>query len=832
MTDIKVYGPVTPLSQELHAEKYRPTGESFRDAMLRIAGALQDYPEHFHTFKDILYAQRFLPAGRIQTSVGSLRRTTAFNCFLSGVIEDSMGSIMQRAAEAAETMRLGGGIGYDFSRLRPRGERIKSLDSKASGPISFMGIYDAICQTIASAGHRRGAQMAVLRVDHPDILEFIRAKRNDDKLQGFNISVGVTDEFMQCLEYKRGFDLRFDGKVYETVDPQYLWDEIMRSTWDWAEPGILFIDRINKSNNLYYCETIEATNPCFTGDTKVWTAEGQIPFAELAAKGDDVEVLTQTSDGRLVYRTMRNPRMTRQSQPLVKVTLDNGTEVRCTPDHQFFTKAGNKVEAQNLQVGERIESVYRYKANQKGYKRLTNGKHTPLEHHVPFEDLKELEQVHHINGVKHDNRRCNLERMSGKAHRQLHMSGDNNPGRRFPESMRRDVEGELNPRYRQDIDDAQLRQMRDDGMSFAAIAEAVDTSKYTVMKRLGWERPSNHRVVSVEHLSETEDVYCGTVDETSRFFVALGEDDGVLVSNCAEQPLPPFGACLLGSFNIAKYVANGRFDWSQFIADIPPVVRALDNVIDRTIYPLKEQETEAKQKRRMGIGVTGMANAIEAMGHPYGTDSYLQAQDEILRTLRDKCYSASVDLAIEKGPFPLYDERYLKSEFIGRLPIELQNRIKEHAIRNSHLTSIAPTGTISLTADNISSGIEPPFTLEYDRTIKTFDGERVERVHDYGAKFLGVKGLTADEIDAETHVNVLCRAQQWVDSSISKTCNVGSHVTYDEFKDLYLMGYKQGAKGLTTFRASGKRFGILNAVEAPAAEACYIDPDTGKKTCD
>ena len=252
------------MSDEIDETKYRQrqVGEDFYSKVVRIADALKDDSGHFEEFKDILRDMRFLPAGRVQNAMGAARQTTAYNCFVSGTIDDSMDSIMQRATEAAETMRRGGGIGYDFSRIRPRGDLIKSLESRSSGPVSFMGIYDAICQTIASSGHRRGAQMGVLRIDHPDIEQFITAKANSDKLTGFNISVGVTDEFMEHLKASVPFPLRYGGKVYKEVDPVALWDMIMRSTWDWAEPGVLFIDRINEMNNLHYCETMEATNPC------------------------------------------------------------------------------------------------------------------------------------------------------------------------------------------------------------------------------------------------------------------------------------------------------------------------------------------------------------------------------------------------------------------------------------------------------------------------------------------------------------------------------------------------------------------------------------------
>jgi len=579
MRNTEYVGPSMPISEEIDRMKYRLEGETFDGKVKRIAKALSDGIEHQYKLEDILGNMRFLPAGRVQNAMGSPRITTAYNCFVSGIIDDSMDSIMLRATQAAETMRRGGGIGYDFSRIRPRGDLIKSLESQSSGPVSFMGIYDAICQTIASSGHRRGAQMGVLRVDHPDIYDFIRAKRNSDKLTGFNISVGITDKFMVCLEEGSLFPLEFEGRVYNMIDPVELWEEIMQSTWDWAEPGVLFLDRINEMNNLYYCEKIEATNPC------------------------------------------------------------------------------------------------------------------------------------------------------------------------------------------------------------------------------------------------------------------------------GEQPLPPFGACLLGSFNLTKYVneING-FDYPQFEADIHEVVRAMDNVIDRTIYPLKEQEDEARNKRRMGLGVTGLANAGEMLGFEYGSADFLTWMATVFETLRDETYRTSAELAGEKGTFPLYNaEKHLAGKFIQTLSEDVINLIEKNGIRNSHLTSIAPTGTISLCADNVSGGIEPVFSHYYDRTIQTFNGPIVERVEDY-AYSKGVEGKSANDISVQDHLEVLLMAQKYIDSACSKTCNVGDDVSYDEFKQVYVDAWKGGAKGCTTFRLSGKRFGIFNqetveeektihgetkemATEEGKVEACFIDPLTGQKEC-
>lgn len=580
MRNVEYAGPITSISEEIDAMKYRQEGESFDDKVKRMAGALNDTPEHQLELEDIFGNMRFLPAGRVQNAMGSRRITTAFNCFVSGVIEDNMKSIMKRAAEAAETMRKGGGIGYDFSRLRPRGDHINSLDSQSSGPVSFMGIFDAVCQTIASSGHRRGAQMGVLRVDHPDILDFIRAKRNSDKLTGFNISVGITDAFMEALDNNTEYELLFDGVVRGTLSAQMVWDEIMNSTWDWAEPGVLFIDRIQEMNNLWYCETIEATNPC------------------------------------------------------------------------------------------------------------------------------------------------------------------------------------------------------------------------------------------------------------------------------GEQPLPPQGACLLGSFNLVKYLdksaGNYTFNFTQFKKDIPHVVRAMDNIIDRTIYPLKEQSDEAKDKRRMGLGVTALANAGELLGYPYASPDFLNWTEKVFACLRDNCYKASALLAKEKGAFPMYRPEYLKSNFVRTLPASVKKEIREYGIRNSHLTSIAPTGTISLVADNVTGGIEPVFSHYYDRTIQTFEGPRVERVEDY-AYSRGVAGRTSSDISVQDHLAVLLLSQHYIDSACSKTCNVGDDVSYEDFKQVYVDAWKGGAKGCTTFRISGKRFGIFNeTVEAEEkvsstneemveeegkVEACFIDPLTGQKEC-
>lgn len=569
------YGPQTPVAELIHAEKYRGPGESFEEAMNRIAAALTDSASYRPT-REILLEQRFLPAGRIQTAIGSTRVTTPYNCYVSGTIEDSLsegeGSIVKRLSQAARTMQLGGGIGYNFGTLRPRGADIRKLQSRSTGAVSWIEPFNALGLCISSAGHRRGAQMGVLPIWHPDVEEFIRAKQNSDRLTGFNLSLAVTDEFMHAVEDDAGYDLRWNGTVYRTIRARDLWEMVMRSTWDWAEPGVLFIDRINKGNNLWYCETIAATNPC------------------------------------------------------------------------------------------------------------------------------------------------------------------------------------------------------------------------------------------------------------------------------GEQPLPPFGACLLGSFNLVKYLANYDhgginglvFDEVSFVQDIPLVVAMMDRVIDVAVYPLYEQEKESKAKRRMGLGVTGLANAGEALGFPYGTPEFIDFTRKVMRLLRDEAYRASARLAESRGAFPLYDEeQYLAGEFTRTLPQDVRDLIRSYGIRNSHLTSIAPTGTISLTADNVSSGIEPVYAVEVQRTVNTLDGPQEFRIEDYGARTFDVREpRTADQVTAREHVDVLAAVTPFIDSAVSKTCNVSPDMPWADFKELYMDAWRRGCKGCTTFNPGGKRFGIIRAPSPKEGGACGLDPVTGKGTCE
>jgi ribonucleoside-diphosphate reductase alpha chain len=566
---------VASISQQIWDMKYRlksPTGEpidkTIEDTWRRVAQAVAAPEKDPHHWAARFYAAmsdfRFLPAGRVIAGAGAERQVTLFNCFVMGTIPDDMGGIFAHLREAALTMQQGGGIGYDFSTLRPRGAYVKGVGADASGPLSFMDVWDAMCRTIMSAGYRRGAMMATLSCGHPDIEAFIDAKREPGRLRMFNLSVLVTDAFMQAVADDAPWQLSFGGTVAKVLPARELWDKIMRATYAYAEPGVIFIDRINRRNNLWYSEAIQATNPC------------------------------------------------------------------------------------------------------------------------------------------------------------------------------------------------------------------------------------------------------------------------------GEQPLPPYGACLLGSVNLARFVERpftpeADLDTGGLAALVPDVVRMLDNVVDISGFPLPPQREEAHNKRRIGLGVTGLADALILCGLRYGSPEAVAAIERWLGTIQRAAYLASTELAAEKGAFPLFDrDKYLSGETVAALDPEIRDAIARHGMRNSHLTSVAPTGTISLFADNISSGIEPVFSFRYTRNVLMPDGtRREEEVTDYAYRlFRRLKGemspLPDYFVDAQgllpaDHLVMQAAVQRYIDSSISKTINVPADIPFERFKDVYARAYALGCKGCTTYRPNEVTGAVLEArPEAPS----------------
>jgi len=570
---------MSDISHQIWDMKYRlkapdgtPVDRDIADSWSRVALALAEAEAPGQRlgrtlgFARALAGYKFLPAGRILAGAGTGRNVTLFNCFVMGTIQDSMDGIFSALREAALTLQQGGGIGYDFSTLRPKGAGVAGVGADASGPVSFMDVWDAMCRTIMSAGSRRGAMMATLRVDHPDIEEFITAKRTPGRLSNFNLSVLVSDAFMAAVKADADWNLQFGGKVYRTVKAKALWETIMRATYDHAEPGVIFIDRINQQNNLFYCETIAATNPC------------------------------------------------------------------------------------------------------------------------------------------------------------------------------------------------------------------------------------------------------------------------------GEQPLPPYGACLLGSINLARLVKNpftddAALDIGELESLTATAVRMMDNAIDVSRFPLEAQAHEARAKRRIGLGVTGLADALIFCKVKYGSPRSLELTRTWLAALSHAAYRASVELAKEKGPFPLYDMNpYLARPHIQALPPDIYNAIAAHGIRNSLLTSIAPTGTISLFADNVSSGIEPVFAFSYTRKVLLPDGARREEqvsdlaVRAFQAKFgpdtaLPDYFVNAQMLAPSDHLAVQAAAQPYIDSAISKTINVPRAISFEDFGHVYLEAYELGCKGCTTYRPNEVTGSILSVEEPKDAVA-------------
>ena len=569
------------ISAEIWNAKYRFLSEgSAGDADMgatwaRVAAAVADAepPRERRCWRERFEAAladfKFLPAGRIIAGAGTGRSVTLFNCFVMGVIPDNLEGIFAHLREAALTMQQGGGVGMDFSPIRPAGAPVRGVGAKASGPLSFMDAWDAMCRTVMSAGQRRGAMMACLRIDHPDIEDFIEAKRDPARLRNFNVSALVTDAFMEALTGDCDWPLHFNGTHYRTVRARELWARLMRATYDVAEPGVIFIDRVNAANNLAYCETLSATNPC------------------------------------------------------------------------------------------------------------------------------------------------------------------------------------------------------------------------------------------------------------------------------GEQPLPPYGACLLGSINLARLVdrpfaSDARIDEAQLAELTATAVRFLDNVIDVSRYPLREQQNEAKAKRRIGLGVTGLADALIFCNARYGAADGLALTRQWLETIRTAAYRASAQLAAEKGAFPAYDKALLDRPMLAALDAETRALVAEHGLRNGCLTTIAPTGTTSLLAGNTSSGIEPVFALSYNRRVRQPDDSFVEEpVQDFALTvWRRLRGdapppehsfVSAQTLTPGDHLAMQAAAQHFIDSSISKTINCPEDISFEDFTDIYSRAFDMGCKGCTAYRPNAVTGSVLS-VAAPAAASAARMP--------
>ncbi|MFE0754952.1 LAGLIDADG family homing endonuclease [Inquilinus sp. NPDC058860] len=919
--------------------------DSWRRVAAAVAAAESDPKLWTERFLGILRGHHYLPAGRILAGAGTGRDVTLFNCFVMGTVPDSMAGIFAHLREAALTLQQGGGIGYDFSTIRPKGAPVAGVGADASGPLSFMDVWDAMCRTIMSAGSRRGAMMATLRCDHPDVVDFIEAKRAPGRLRMFNLSVLVTDAFMKAVEADTPWDLVFGGRVFRTLPARELWDRIMRSTYDSAEPGVIFIDRINARNNLQYCEQIQSTNPCVTADTWVQTLDGPRTVGDLLGRSFVAMVNGQpaSSGPEGFFPTGRKPvlRLETAEGHVLRLTADHpvlvATEVSRFRIETEWRKAGELKPGDRVRLHDHGDALAwpGFGSEEEGYLiGLLIGDGTlksdkavlsawPGEATVNGADARPgiagvmAAALSAARSLPHRSDFAGWMRVPGRGERRLSLGALRElalslglaPGRKtITPAVERASSAFILGLLRGLFDaDGSVQGTREKGVSirlaqsdlgllravqrmllrlgiassiyadrraagprllpdgkggrrsydcsadhelviagagmarFAARIGFADTDKRTRLDQMlaGYWRALNRErfLATVRQLvpDGDEEVYDVRIPGPNAF-----DGNGLVLHNCGEQPLPPYGACLLGSVNLAKLVVDpftpgARFDHETLAEIVPVAIRLMDNVVDVSRFPLPEQAAEAKAKRRIGLGVTGLADAFLMLGVRYGSPESAALVEEWLGAIKLHSYRASAEIAAEKGAVPLFDrDAFLAAPGVAELPQEIRDLIARHGIRNALLTSIAPTGTISLFAGNVASGIEPVFAWTHTRNVLLPDGSRrAETVENYAYRlFREIHGADAPLpdhfVDAQTlepadHLAIQAAAQKHIDSSISKTINCPEDLSFDAFRQVYAQAYALGCKGCTTYRPNAITGAVLEArpqtVQKGAAEA-------------
>jgi ribonucleoside-diphosphate reductase alpha chain len=1035
--------PFQEASLDIWDKKYRLCAKdgtaidrSMDDTYSRVAQALADVEREEvreHWREQFLWALRkgTIPAGRITSNAGALEHkpaTSTINCTVSGTITDSMDDILAKVHEAGLTLKAGCGIGYEFSTMRPKGAYVSGAGAYTSGPLSFMDIYDKMCFTVSSAGGRRGAQMGTFDVGHPDVLEFVRAKREAGRLRQFNLSLLITDEFMTAVRNNADWQLAFpvsrrefdmetmnladtekylwrewpvtEGyvtsdtglvccRIYKTVPAKRVWDVIMSSTYDFAEPGFVLIDRVNEMNNNWWCENIRATNPCVTADTWVHTSDGPRQVAQLigkpfAARLDGQDHPT-TSEGFFLTAT----------KPVVRLQTAEGFGLRLTKDHRVRRVASSTrwsatyewCEAGALRVGDRVvlndhrsnaswvgahtreegyllgllmgdgvlktdKAVLSVWANAaqangpsgtsqgvsavmqealaaartlphrsdfagwqsvagRGELRLALGSLKALAESLGMEPGKkqitvQLEQTssecyrgflrgffdaegsvqaEQAKGVSVRLSQSDLPRLEAVQRMLLRMGIGSRIYRERPvagQSMLPDGKGGVRA-Y------ATLAQheLVISGSNLALFAEFIgfgDTDKSARLTRAlkQYKRELSRERFTAEvqsvHDDGVEAVYDVQVPGVNAF-----DANGFHAHNCGEQPLPPYGSCLLGSVNLTRFVLDpftedARFDWEEFRKAVKVFTRMLDNVVEINGLPLGQQRDEITRKRRHGMGFLGLGSTITMLRMKYGSKKSVAFTQNVSREMAIAGWEAGLELAREKGPAPIMLEEFeVTPEMLRKRPEmakdgwqvgqkvpgrllhakysrymqrvaeaapELVDELADIGARFTHHSSIAPTGTISLSlANNASNGIEPSFAHHYFRNVIREGKKSKEKIDVFSFELLAYRELinprampnstnpaeqlpeyftTADDISPREHVDIQAASQIWIDSSISKTANVPTDYNYEDFKDIYLYAYEQGLKGCTTFRFNPEAFQGVLVKEEDLKNTTYV----------
>ena len=1022
--------PLQEASRNIWDTKYRlksrsgdPIDQDIYGTCQRVARALADVeqgPRRDYWYERFVWAlQRgAIPAGRIISNAGAGAHkpaTSTINCTVSHTVGDSMHEILEKVHEAGMTLKAGCGIGYEFSTLRPRGAYVSGAGAHTSGPLSFMDIYDKMCFTVSSAGGRRGAQMGTFDVGHPDAMEFIRAKRENGRLRQFNLSLLISDEFMDAVKNDQPWPLAFplaqrearedridledpaqvvwrkwptrdgyicnrDGlvacRVYKTIPARRMWDIIMSSTYDFAEPGFVLIDRVNELNNNWWCEDIRATNPCVTRHTWIHTSEGPRQVADLIGRPFEAMVNGEAypTDSRGFFPTGKRQVFELESNEGYRLTLTPNHRVRRVAYSSRWTMKTEWVEAANLVAGDKI-ILHDHRGAPAWNGPRTEGEGYLIGLLVGDGTLKEDEAVLSawpgamtVNGDFERPGALSQMRAAELAARELPHRADFRgwhaiPGRgeyrMKPRAIKRlaDTLG-LRPGHKTVTDtmhrassdfqigflrglfdcDASVQGHQVKGISIRLAQSNEDllvevqrmllrlgivSQLYVNRRDAGYRRlpdgrggfreyftKAQHELVISRNNIEIFQSRIGFADREKslklatalanysrrvnreRFTATLksinpvSEHDvfdvsvpganafdanGLMVHNCGEQPLPSYGACLLGSVNLTKFVvdpfsAQARFDWDEYREVVRVFTRMLDNVVEINGLPLEAQRREIHRKRRHGMGFLGLGSTLALLGIRYGSPESVKFTEKVARELAIAGWQVALELAREKGPAPILVEEFdVTEEMLSMRPMmrsdgwkvgdripgrilharyshymrnlaevapELVEDLAEEGARFTHHSSIAPTGTISLSlGNNASNGIEPSFAHRYFRNVIMEGKKTKEKVEVFSFELLAYRELvnrnaspssdnsadrvpdyfvSSEDISPKEHVDIQAAAQKWIDSSISKTANVPTDYPYGDFKDIYRYAHEKGLKGCTTFRFNPEAFqGVL-----------------------